>query len=188
MKFDSQKIRELLKRNLVLIITVAVILLLLVVVYIPKLSNLSTVKKEFEDQAERLRSNHELLDRLVKIGADHQAAKVEIDRLFEEHGGQRKLSEIVHNLTTVGATLDFKLNSHNQSSREQTRFLIKVPINLDIEASFRSFAEYLDGIVRKSKLLDIRKIEIVQEEKSYPRHRAHLLVDAYFLEDKGSGK
>jgi Tfp pilus assembly protein PilO len=184
-KFDIEKIRELLLKNLVLVITVFVMLVLLVLVYLPKLSRLSEVKKEFEKQAEKLRSNHELLDRLVKIGSDHQAAKVELNRLYDEHGGQRKLSEIVHNLTTIGATLDFKLNSHNQSSREKERFLTRVPINLDIDSSYRSFAEYLDGIVRKSKLLDIRRIEIHHDKESYPRHRANLLLDAYFLEERG---
>ena len=74
----------------------------------------------------------------------------------------------------------------NPSPQEKVPFFVRVPLELDIEASYRSMAEYLDRITRKTKLLDIRRIEITGNNKIYPRLKVRLHVDAYFVEDGGT--
>lgn len=188
MKIDKDKIRELLRTNLSLIVTVVVMVFLLVFLYIPKLSTLSEVKGEFEKRAEELRSNHELIDQLVDIGADYQTAEVELERRHKENAGHQQIPEILYSLTAAGGDLNFKLHAINRSSQEKEQFFVKVPLELNIEAAYRSFAEYIDRITRIARLLDVRRIEIGNDSKIYPRLKIKLLVDAYFLESGGGAK
>jgi type IV pilus assembly protein PilO len=187
-KLDMNKIREMVKTNAVLIATIFVMLVLLLFLYIPKLSALSEVKKEFEDRAETMRSNHELIDKLVPIAAEHEAAGLELQLLHRKHAGQHQIPEMLHGLTAATGDLDLELRGINRSAQEKTAFFVRVPLELNIEGTYRSFAEYIDRITRIARLLDVRRIEISQAPEIYPRVRIKLLVDAYFLEDGGGAK
>lgn len=188
MKLDREKIREFLRKNIALVVTLLVIVVLLLLVYIPKLSTLSSVKEEFEKKAQDLRSNHELIDRLVEIGAEHQVAEVDLQRLRREHAGHHQIPEILHSLTAAIGHLNLELRAINRSPQEKERFFVKVPLELHVEASYRSFAEYIDRITRIARLLDVRRIEINHDAEIYPRLKIKLLVDAYFLEEGGASK
>ena len=188
MKFDSEKIRELLKKNIAVIVTVLIMIILLVFIYIPKISTLSGLKKDFERKAEELRGKNELIDKLVEIGAAHQSAKVDLEKLHKEHAGHHQIPEMLVNITAASGHLNFELRAINRSPQEKEKFFVKVPLELRIESSYRSFAEYVDRITRIARLLDIRRIEINQKENIYPRLSITLLLDAYFLEDEGGAK
>ena len=172
MKLDPDKIREIIKSNLVLIITIVVMLFLLLFVYVPKLSALSDSKAEFEDRAETLRANHDLISRLAPIGTEHVAAEMELQMLHRKHAGQHQIPEMLHSLTAATGDLDLELRGINRSPQEKTDFFVRVPLELNIEATFRSFAEYIDRITRIARLLDVRRIEITQDPEIYPRRLA----------------
>ena len=95
---------------------------------------------------------------------------------------------MLHALTAASPDLDFELKAINPSPQEKIPFFIRVPLELDIEASYRSMAEYLDRITRKTKLLDIRRIEITGNNETYPRLKVKLHVDAYFVEHGGTAR
>jgi Tfp pilus assembly protein PilO len=188
MKLNAPVIGGFLRTNALLAGTAAGMVVLLLAVYLPKLSNLRAVKREFEKSAADLCAHHELIDRLVEIGAQHQAVKVELEQARREHAGQHRIPEMLHALTAASADLDFNLRTINRSAQEKQRFFIKVPLELHADASYRSFAEYLDRISRVAKLLDIRRVEIAASDETYPRHAMKLVVDAYFLEETGEVK
>ena len=188
MKFNKEKAREFARKNITVIVTVIVMIFLLVFLYAPKISALSELKKEFEKKAEELRGKNELIDKLVEIGAAHQSAKVDIGRLHREHAGRHQIPEMLVSLTAASGDLNFELRAINRSPQEKEKFFVKVPLELKIESGYRSFAEYIDRITRIARLLDIRRIEISQEEDIYPRLKINLLLDAYFLENGGGAK
>ncbi len=188
MKLDAQAVAQYLHRNLTLAITVAVMLVLLVLVYIPKISALSAARADFERKAEDLRSNHELIDRLVDIGAEYQAAKVELARLRRDHAGEHQIPEMLGNITAAAANLNLKLREIKPAPPQKERFLTKVSLDLQIKADYRSFAEYVDRITRIARLLDIRRMKISHSVEIYPLLSVDLLVDTYFVEEGGGTK
>ena len=185
MKLDVQSVQQYLHKNLTLVITVAVMVLLLVIVYIPKISALSAAKADFERKARDLQSNHELIDRLVDIGNEFQATKVELARLRSDHAGDHQIPEMLGNITAAAAGLNLKLREIKPTPPQKERFFTKVSLNLDIKADYRSFAEYVDRITRIARLLDIRHMEISHDPKIYPLLSVNLLVDAHFVISSG---
>lgn len=188
MKFDVDKIRDFLRTNLVLVIAAVVMLLLLVVLYLPKLSYLTDLKGRFERKAEDLRSKHELIDRLVDIGQEHKEVEVHLARVRSEHAGHSQIARIQHSLTAAAGDLILEMRRFIRSPQEKKKFFVKVPLELEIEADYKCFAEYLDRVIRFAKLIDVRRIEIKHNAQLYPRVSAKLLVDAYFLEEGGVKK
>lgn len=183
MKFDRGTLRNFLRPNLLLIVTVGLMAVLVILVYLPKVRRLSRAKEEFEKEAERLRSNHELIDNMVDIRAQYEAARVELEQRRRLHAGQHQIAETHLALTVAGEGLDLELRAITPSPQEKVRLFTKLPLELDIEASYRFFAEYIDRITRTARLLDVRRIEIIGNNVIYPRLRIKLLVDAYFLQD-----
>ena len=188
MKFDVDKIRDFLRTNLVLVIAAVVMLLLLVVLYLPKLSYLTNLKGQFERKAEDLRSKHELIDRLVDIGQEHKEVEVHLARVRREHAGHSQIARIQHSLTAAAGDLILEMHRFIRSPQEKKKFFVKVPLELEIEADYKCFAEYLDRVIRFAKLIDVRRIEIKHNAQLYPRVSAKLLVDAYFPEEGGVKK
>ncbi len=188
MKLDINKVKEFLRANLELVIAVAVMLVLLAAVYVPKLSYLTELKSRFERKAEDLRSKHELIDRLVDIGQEHKEIEVQLTRVRREHAGNSQIARIQHSLTAAAGDLILDLRRFVRSPQEKKQFFVKVPLELEIEADYKCFAEYLDRVIRFAKLLDVRRIEIKHDPALYPRVDAKLLVDAYFLEEGGVKK
>jgi Tfp pilus assembly protein PilO len=188
LKFDFDKVREFLRTNLVLIIAAVIMLVLLVVLYVPKLSYLTDLKGEFERKAEDLRGKHELIDRLVDIGQEHKEMEVHLGRVRREHAGHSQIARIQHSLTAAAGDLILEMRRFVRSPQEKKKFFVKVPLELEIEADYKCFAEYLDRVIRFAKLIDVRRIEISHNAKLYPRVDAKLLVDAYFLEEGGVKK
>jgi Tfp pilus assembly protein PilO len=184
-KFDAGKVKEFLRSNAVLVGAAAVMLVLLVVLYLPKLSRLSELKTEFERKAEDLRGKHELIDRFVDIGQENQAMQVHLDRVRREHAGHSQIARMQHSLTAAAGDLILDLRRFVRSPQEKKQFFVKVPLELEIEADYKCFAEYLDRVIRFAKLIDVRRIEIKHDAALYPNVSAKLLVDAYFLEEGG---
>jgi Tfp pilus assembly protein PilO len=187
-KLDVDKVKEFLRTNVVLVIAVAIMLVLLVVLYVPKLSYLTELKGKFERRAEDLRGKHELIDRLVEIGQEHKEMEVHLARVRREHAGHSQIARIQHSLTAHAGDLILDLRRFIRSPQEKKKFFVKVPLELEIEADYKCFAEYLHRVIEFAKLLDVRRIEIKHDDKLYPRVDVKLLVDAYFLEEGGVRK